>query len=144
MSADVGKIETPTAAADIVAGFQTFAASGGPTTVVTVPVNRTWVGTVTIQCASAEVAAGVTAAVATGTVTTAGASVTPAAGTYLRADSIAAANVAGGTAGTDSAAVASIPLTVSAGSGGAATIQATAAISGTLGQVSVSAAGVLQ
>lgn len=144
MSADVGKIETPTAAADVVAGFQTFAASGGPTTVITVPQGRTWVGTVTVQAASAEAAAGTVGATATGTVTTAGVGVTPAAGTYLRADAIAGANAAGGTTGSDASGFASLPMTVVAPGANNVTIQATAAITGTQGQVSVSAAGALQ
>lgn len=143
MSNPGGRPTTPSGA-DIVDGLQTFAATGGPTTVVTVPAGRTWVGTIAISCACSNAGANAVAAVATGVVSVAGAGASPAAGNYLRCDAQAGANVAAGTVGDSGDNFLSSPFTVQAAVGTPATIQATATIAGTAGQVSVSAIGALQ
>jgi hypothetical protein len=144
VSASGGTAQSPVAPADVLAGYQGFAATTAATTVITVPAGRTWVGTVTIQCAAAEVAAGLVAATATGIVSTAGVGVTPAAGTVLRCDALVAANAAGGTISADSASSVSQPLIVVAPAGNPVQVQAAATIAGTAGQVNVTASGVLQ
>jgi hypothetical protein len=131
-------------AADILAGFQTFAATTAATTVITVPAGRTWVGTVSISVACSNAGANAVAAVATGLVTTAGAGATPAAGSYLRCDAQAGANVAAGTVGDSGDNFLSSPFILVAPTGNAVTLQATATIAGTAGQVSVTAVGTLQ
>ena len=144
VGSDIGKIEGVTAAADIVTGYQGFSATTANTTVVTIPAGRTWVGTVSVECACQEAAAGTVTAQATGIITTAGTGVTPAAGTYGRCDALAGANAATGTVGTDATATLQFPLTVVAPGGNAVQIQASATIAGTGGQVNVTASGTLQ
>jgi hypothetical protein len=144
MSADTGKIETTSAAGDVLSGFQTFAATTAATTLVTVPAGRTWVGWITLQCAAQEAAAGAVAALATGVISVAGAGVTPAAGNYLRCDALVGANVAAGLTGSDASGSNGSPFTVVAPVGNSVTIQVTATIAGTAGQVNASALGVLQ
>lgn len=129
------------AAADVLDGFQTFAATGGPTTVITVPQGRTWSGTVTISCATQNAGANAVTGQATGVVSTAGAGVTPVAGNYLRCDALAGANVAAGTVGDSGDNFLSSPFVVVAPVANAVTVQATATIAGSGGQVSVSAIG---
>jgi hypothetical protein len=144
MSADVGKVETPTAAADILSGFQTFAATTAATTVITVPAGRTWVGTVSVSVACQNAGANAATAQATGVVSVAGAGVTPAAGNYFRCDALAGANVAAGTVGDSGDNFLSSPFAVVAPVGNSVTVQAAATITGSGGQVSASAIGALQ
>jgi hypothetical protein len=122
-------------AATVLAGFQTFAATTGATTVITVPAGRTWSGWVSLSVTVANAGANAVAAAATGTLTTAGAGVTPAAGTYLRCDAFAGANVAAGTVGDQDASTVSMPFVVAAPAGNPVTLQATATIAGSAGQV---------
>lgn len=131
-------------AATITDGFQTFAATTGATTVVAVPAGRTWNGTITITCACQNAGANAATAQATGVVSTAGAGVTPAAGNYIRCDALAGANVAAGTVGDSGDNFTSVPFTVVAPAGNPVQIQAAATITGSGGQVSVSAIGALQ
>jgi hypothetical protein len=144
MSADVGKIEGPTAAADILSGFQTFAATTAATTLITIPAGRTWVGTISVSVACQNAAANAATAQATGVVTTAGAGVTPAAGSYFRCDALAGANVAAGLVGDSGDNFLSSPFTVAAPVGNSVTVQVAATVSGSSGQVSASAIGALQ
>lgn len=143
MSNPGGRPTTP-GGADILDGLQTFAATTAATTVITVPAGRTWVGTIAISCACSNAGANAVAAVATGVVSTAGAGVIPAAGSYLRCDAQAGANVAAGTVGDSGDNFLSSPFQVVAPVGNAVQVQATATIAGTAGQVSVSAIGALQ
>lgn len=132
------------AAANVLAGFQSFSVSTAATTVITVPAGRTWVGTLAITCACLEAAAGTAAPQATGIVTTAGVGVTPAAGTYLRCDALGGSNLAGGTAGTGGNNAVATPFVVVAPGGNSVTVQAASTCVGTGTVVSVTAIGLLQ
>lgn len=129
------------AAADVLVGFQTFAATTGATTVIQVPAGRTWQGTVAVNCAAAEAGAGAVQAQATCVLTTAGAGVTPAAGTIARVSAYAGANVAGGTVGSDASTSQAIPLTIVAPAANAVQLQAATTQAGTVSEVNVTAAG---
>lgn len=144
MSSDVGKLELLSASPDVLAGFQTFAATTGATTVISVPAGRTWVGQVAITCAVQNAAAALAAGQATGVVSTAGAGVVPAAGNYVRCDAVAGANAATGTVGDSGDNSVVVNMVVVAPAGNPVQVQATSTIAGTGGQVSVSAIGLLQ
>lgn len=144
MSADVGKIETPTAAGDVLDGLQTFGVSTGATTVIQVPAGRTWVGVIAVNVSCQNAGANAATAQATGIVSTAGAGVTPAAGNYVRCTAFAGANVAAGTVGDSDANSVVVPMVVIAPGANAVQVQAAASISGSGGEVNVSAIGVLQ
>lgn len=129
-------------AADIVSGHQEFTATTAATTVITVPAGRTWVGSIAIACDVALDAAVTTQGRAIATVTTAGAGVTPAAGTYFSPEARAGANATAGLVGTQGATSLVVPdFYVVAPAGNAVTVQAAATITGTAGRVSVSAIG---
>lgn len=131
--------------ANILAGFQTFGASGGPTTIITVPAGRTWVGTISASASTDEVAAGAIAGQALMVVTTAGAGVVPAAGTILACQALAGANAATGLSGTQGAnTTGPIPFTIVAPAGNAVTVQATFTGTGTVSRGDVTCAGYLQ
>lgn len=130
--------------ANILSGFTTFAASGGPATVLTIPAGRIWVGTITLQCAVSEAAAGAVGGVATLTLAQAGNVGLPALGTIARCDAVSGANAAGGTTGSESTSTVQIPWTCQAGGGGPMVFNVTAVISGTAGQASCTVAGALQ
>lgn len=144
MSTSGGKPEVPTAAADILDGFITGNATAGAANLIVVPAGRTWTGTITISCACQNAGANAAVAQATGVVSTAGAGVTPAAGSWLRCDALAGANVAAGTVGDSGDNFLSSPFTVVAPQGNAVQVQAAITITGSGGQVSVSAVGALQ
>lgn len=131
------------AAADILDGFQTFAVTTAATTVIAVPAGRTWQGNVAISCAVDNTAAAVPTGAAVAVVSTAGAGVTPAAGSYIRCDALAGGGAAGGTVGEQASATMVVPFVVVAPVGNVVQIQATATIAGSGGQVSVSAIGAL-
>lgn len=131
-------------AANVLSGFQTFAATTAATTVITIPAGRTWRGTVSISVACQNAGANAATAQATGLVTTAGAGVIPAAGSYFRCDALAGANVAAGTVGDSGDNFLSSPFTVVAPAANPVTIQATATVTGSGGQVSVTATGALE
>jgi hypothetical protein len=134
---------TPTAA-NILDGYLTFAATTAATTLITIPAGRIWVGTIGASCSCAETAAAVNTAVARAVFTTAGAGVTPAAGTYFVVDARAGQNAATGTAGTSSANYGSIPFVVIAPAGNAVTIQVASSNQGSTSVVDASAIGALQ
>lgn len=131
-------------AANVLDGFLNFAATAAATNVIVIPAGRTWVGTVSIQCAVQNAAAVAAAASAIGIVSVAGAGVAPVAGNYLRCDALVGANAAGGLTGDEGEASNSTPLVVIAPAGNAVQIQAAATIVGTAGSVNVSAIGALQ
>lgn len=132
------------AAANVLAGFNTFGASTGATTVIIIPAGRTWVGTISVNCSCVEAAAGAVQGQATAIITTAGAGVIPAAATYMRVTAFAGANAVGGLSGTSDSNMATLPMTVVAPVGNAVQLQAASSNSGTQAEVNVSAFGILQ
>jgi hypothetical protein len=130
-------------AANILVGHVAQTATTAAATVITVPINRTWVGTITLVCDVAEAAAGTVAGQALGTVTTTGASAVPAAGTVFSAEARCAANVAAGLSGTQGNVSASIPMVVSAGASALATIALASTQAGTNSRVACTASGYL-
>lgn len=133
-----------TSAANVLVGYQTFTATTGATTLITVPAGRTWVGTVGVACAVTTTAGSSTAGQARAVVTVAGAGVTPAAGTIMAAEAKSGANAVTGLVGTQGHRSASLPFTVVAPGGNAVTIQVTTTITGTAGVVDSTATGALQ
>lgn len=130
-------------AANILIGFINTTASGGPTTVITIPAGRTWVGSVTVQCVCYNAAAVTSAAVATGVVTTAGTGVVPAAASYLRCDAVVGADAVGGLDGDQSEAFNTAEMYVVAPAGNSVTVAITSTVTGT-GRVNCTASGLLQ
>jgi hypothetical protein len=130
-------------AANVLNGFGSFTATTAATTVITVPANRTWVGTVGVSCTTAIAAASATAGQARAVITVAGVGVTPAAGTILAAEARAGANATTGTVGTQGHRSITAPLTVIAPVGNAVTVQVTSTIAGTYGVVDAWASGAL-
>lgn len=129
------------AAANILNGFLTFAATTAATTLITVPAGRTWTGTVAVSCAASTTAAATAAGQARAVVSVAGVGVTPAAGTVLAVEAKAAANAATGTSGDSAANSLSAPLVVVAPAGNAVTVQVATTV--TTGTVDAAASGSL-
>jgi len=128
-------------AADIVNGFQTFAATTGATTLLTVAAGRTWVGSIGAACAVGIAAASTTAGQARAVFATAGTGVTPAAGTVLAIEAKAGANAATGVTGSQGSSAGSTPLTVIAPSGNAVTVTVATTQAGTASVVDAWASG---
>lgn len=135
---------TATAAANVLIGFQNAIASGGPTTVITVPAGRIWKGEVSLQVTCFNAAANTASAVATGLVTTAGTGVVPAAGSYLRCDAVIGADTGTGLDGTGATGYNSIAMVVIAPAGNGVTLQLTSTVSGSGGRINCTASGQLQ
>lgn len=131
-------------AANILDGFQTFTATAGATTLITIPAGRVWVGEVDVNVACAETAAGAVQAQATAQIATSGAGVTPAAGIIATVQAVAGVNSATGTVGTQGHASNKFSLVVVAPVGNAVTLTVTPTVAGTFGSVNVSALGLLQ
>ncbi len=106
-------------AANVTDGRQSFTATTGATTLITIPAGRTWIGTIGASCSCAEAAAGAVAAQATATFTTVGGTATPAAGTYFVVQAQAGANVAAGLVGTQDSTFGSTRFVVVAGASSA-------------------------
>ena len=145
-----GGVPTPLAtsvgaatAANILNGFQSFAATTGATTLLTVPAGRTWVGVVGVSCTASVAAASSTAGQARCVVATAGANVTPAAGTVVACEAKAGANAATGTVGSNAAQRASVPVTVIAPAGNAVTLTVVTTQAGTASVIDAWAVGAL-
>lgn len=128
------------AAADILVGHLAHTATTGATTFLTIAAGRTWVGEVGVVCDVSVAATNTAAGQALGVITTAGAGVTPAAGTVLSSEARAGANAATGTVGSQGAVAIRLPLTVVAPVGNAVTLALTSTIVG-VGRVAVSASG---
>jgi len=128
-------------AADIVNGFQTFAATTGATTLLTVAAGRTWVGSIGAACAVGIAAASTTAGQARAVFATAGTGVTPAAGTVLAIEAKAGANAATGTVGSNDSRTATMPLTVIAPGGNSVTVTVATTQAGTASVVDAWASG---
>lgn len=141
VSGNVTVVEGAPAAANILAGRQTFSATTAATTLITIPAGRTWIGTIgaSVDCAIA--AASATAGQAAATFTTAGAGVTPAAGTYFVVEARAGANAATGTVGSQDSNFGSMPFTVVAPGGNSVTIQVASTNAGTDSLVEAFASG---
>jgi hypothetical protein len=133
--------QAPPAAAAILAGRQTFTATTGATTLITVPAGKTWVGTIGASVDCAVAAASSTAGQATATFTTAGTNVTPAAGTYFVVEARAGANAATGAVGSSEANFGSVPFYVVAPAGNSVTIQVASTNAGTNSLVEAFASG---
>lgn len=130
-------------AANILNGFQTFTATTGATTIITVPAGRTWVGTVGAGCSTAVAAASATAGQARAVLATAGTNVTPAAGTVMAVEANAGANAATGTVGQSNALRQSMPLVVIAPAGNSVTVTVVTTQAGTTSRVDAWASGQL-
>ena len=135
--------QRPTAG-DILDGYQTFTSTTSATTLITVTAGRTWVGTIGVNVACQEVAAGTATCQARGVITTSGTNVTPAAGTYLACEAKAGANAASGLVGDGSANYCAIPFTIVAPVGNTVLIQVATTNAGTASVVDASAVGVMQ
>lgn len=130
------------AAANVLAGYQSFTSTTAATTIVTVPAGRTWAGEINVNCVAAIAAASATAGQATGIITTAGANVTPTAGTYLGCDGRAGANAATGTVGSNGQDSAdATDFVVIAPAGNAVTLQCTSTNAGNFSRVTCAANG---
>ena len=134
-------IQGAPAAADILCGFQSFTATTGATTLITVPAGRTWIGEIgaSVDCAIA--AASATAGQALAVFTTAGAGVTPAAGTYLAVEARAGANAATGAVGSSATNFACAAFVVVAPGGNSVTVQVASTNAGTSSRVDAFATG---
>lgn len=134
---------SPAAVANILDAFANITATQAATTILTVPQGRTWKGVITISCTVTVAAASTTQSQAQGLISTAGAGVTPAAGTYFGIDCVAGAQTASGTIGEGAANTGFTPFTVTAPAGNAVQIQLATTNVGTYSRVLVSAIGEL-
>lgn len=130
---------TPT---NVLDGFQAVTATTGATTLVTVPLGRTWVGTVSMNAGVTVAAASATAGNAQAILSLSGAGSTPAAGNYFQVNAVAGANAATGLVGSDGNDSLSSPFTVVAGANNVL-IQSTITITGTSGFINISVIGEL-
>lgn len=135
--------EAGPAPVDILVGHLAHTATTAAATVITIPINRIWRGTIEITCDGANAAADTAAGQALGVVTTTGASVLPAAGTVASCEARWGANSATGTVGSQGANSMAVPMVVSAGASAPATIALASTIVGTNGRVACIASGVL-
>ena len=135
-------IQAGPASADILVGHQAFTATTAATTIITIPANRTWVGTVTVTCDVANIAAAVAVGQALGVITTVGANAVPAAGTVFSCEARCGANAAAGTVASQGSCTASTPMVVATGAA-TATLALTSTQAGTNSRVAATASGVL-
>lgn len=145
ITADKGLMVTPVspAAASILDGRQTFSATTGATTLITVTAGKTWIGTIGASVDCNEVAAATAACKANATFTTTGANMTPAAGTYFACQATSGANAATGVTGTQGANFCSVPFTAVCASG-TCTIAVATTQAGTASLVEAFAVGIMQ
>lgn len=131
------------AAANILNGFLSFAATTGATTLITIPAGRTWKGEIGVSCAAAVAAASTVAGQARGVVAVAGTNVVPAAGTIMAVEAKAGANAATGTVGAQAANEGSMKAVVVAPAGNAVTVTVATTQAGTSSVVDAWASGEL-
>jgi hypothetical protein len=130
------------AASDINAGFLSHTATTAAATLLTVPAGKVWVGEVVISCALSKAAAASGEGVARGVIATAGANVTPPAGTRLACEAKAGANAATGVVGTQGNNSVRTKMIVVAPAGNAVTLTLASTITNaTAGVVDASAIG---
>ena len=132
-------------AANVLDGVFT-ASSATSATLITVPAGRTWIGQLTINVTCSVTAAASTAGSATGTISTTGIGVTPAAGIILQCDTKVGANSATGTVGNGSSnAIGPLRAVIIAPAGNSVTLSAASSnMSGAVAIVNASAIGELQ
>jgi hypothetical protein len=130
------------ATANILVGHQAQTVTTVATTIITIPSNRTWVGTITVTCDVANTGAVTTVGQALGTITTVGANVTPAAGTYVTCEARCGANVATGTVGTQGQNSITVPMVVNTGAA-TATLALASTQAGTNSRVAAICSGYL-
>lgn len=130
-----------TPSTDVLCGFIEVTATTSTQTVISIPANRTWSGTLTITTNCAETAAGAGTAQAQGTVTFSN-TIAPSTSMQINCRSLAAQNAAGGLTGTQGNNSITVPVVVVAGATGAI-VQSSATVSGSFGMVDSIAAGVL-
>lgn len=128
-------------AADVLGAVATVTATGGPTTLITIPAGRTWVGTVAVNVSAANAAANATAGRALGYISTAGTNVTPAAGALIAVDARCGANAATGTVGSQSSNSDRQNVVVIAPAGNDVTLTIQTVVTGTAGVAQFSAWG---
>lgn len=133
-----------TPAGDILDGLTAFVATTGASTIITIPAGRTWVGVVAIAVAVQNAAANAATGQATAAISIFGAGSSPAAGIYIRCTALAGANVAAGLVGDSGNNSLSVPMVISAPPTNVVQLLATATITGSSGEVNVSAIGVLE
>lgn len=131
------------ATANILVGQVAQTSTTGAATVITIPINRTWVGTIAVVCDVSNAAASTVAGQALATIATTGASATPAAGTVLTCEARAGACAATGTVGDQGNVAIAVPMTISAGASALATVTLASTQAGTASRVAVTASGVL-
>lgn len=129
------------APADIIVGFLSHTASAGPSTLLTVPAGRTWIGTLAVAVAVDNAGANAVEGRARAVIATAGTGVVPAAGTIFACEAKAGANVLGGTVGSQGNNKLEVRAVVQAPAGNAVTLTLTSTIAGTAGVVDASAIG---
>lgn len=129
--------------ANVLVGFQTFAATTAATNVIQVPAGKTWTGWVSVNCSCAEAAAGAVQGQATAVLSIAGAGANPPAGNIGRCSAYAGANAATGLVGSDGNNSMQMPLTIVAPAANAVQLQVTTTQAGTTSEVNVTASGLL-
>lgn len=130
-------------AANILNGTLDLTASGGPTTILTVPAGRTWKGTVYVSCSISVAGGSATNGSAAGFLSTSGAGAVPS-GTFAGISCKAGANVATGTAGSEGGNFGAFDCVIVAPPGNSVSLQGSATVVGTQGEVYFSAIGALQ
>lgn len=136
-------VAAPTTA-NILNGYQTFTATTGATTLLTIPQTRTWVGTIGAACAAQVAAAATTAGQARAVFATAGTGVPPAAGTLFAVEAKAGANAVAGLVGSQDSTSASVNVVVAAPAGNSVTITVVSTNTGTASICDTWASGLLQ
>lgn len=133
-------------AADVLDGGSGLQSGAGTTTIITVPAGRTWIGTVGVSITGQNPPVTATGTISAG-IQTVGAGATPAAGTtYVGADVILDATVAGALQGANGFVTTQGPLTVIAPVGNSVNVSVVVGTSGTVTNLGVRAwaTGLLQ
>lgn len=145
VNADKGLMVTPVspASGNILDGYQSFTSTTGATTLITITAGKTWIGQLAASVGCDEAAAGAVECKALAAFTTAGANISPAAGTYFGCQAAAGANAATGVVGSENSNFCTSPFTAICASG-TCTIQVTTTQAGTNSRVDASAIGTMQ
>lgn len=130
--------------ANVLDGYATSNSTAGPTTLLTVPAGRTWVGTLTLQAAISNAAANAVNGNASVGMSIAGVGSTPPNGNVAGVVALCGANAATGTVGSQDSTSVSVPLTIIAPAGNSVLLQWTSSFAGTSGLIIMMATGALQ
>lgn len=124
-------------------GRQSFSATTGATTILTVPAGRTWAGQIGASVSCANAGANAVQAQATAVFSVLGAGAVPPAGNVWGIDARAGANVAGGTAGSEAQNYGRVDFSVTAPVNNSVAIQVASTNAGTSSLVDAFAIGEL-